>query len=78
MPEINVAPQHDILFWVDPETGELVMKVEGVTGKGCEGLLDILKDISVVSSEEHTDDWERPEPQGRSVRTRTSAKTGSY
>lgn len=77
MPELNVAPQHSIRFWIDDD-GNLVTEVEGVSGKGCEGLLDILKDISVVHSEEHTDDWDRPEPQGRSVRTRTSASTGSY
>lgn len=62
--ELVLPPNHSIHFWVD-EKGDLVAQVEGVAGHGCEGLLDILTEISVVEHEEHTPDWDKPEPQGR-------------
>lgn len=70
----DLAPNHTIHFGLDEE-GKLFATVEGISGKGCAGLLDILKQISVVEEEEHTEDWDRPEPQGRAVRGRTRQRT---
>lgn len=60
----TLPPNHSIVFYADPE-GNLVAEVNGVQGAGCEGLLDILKVLGVTSSEEHTPDHDKPEPQGR-------------
>lgn len=70
----RIPPNHSIRFWV--EDGEIVAQVEGVSGKGCEGLLDILNSVGVTTDEEWTPDHDRPEPQGRALRPRTQQRTG--
>jgi hypothetical protein len=72
-----IAQDHEIEYWVD-ESGTLHAEVQGWEGKGCDVVAQILKDIVVVESEEHTDDYDKPEPQGRTVRGRTSRSVGSY
>ena len=72
----TMPPNHSIRFWMD-KNGNLTAEVEGVHGQGCSGLLDILKDIGIVQSEENTADWDKPDHQGRSVLPRTSLRTNS-
>ena len=71
----KIPPNHSIRFWMDAD-GNLVAEVEGVHGQGCAGLLDILKDIGIVQSEEKTADWDKPDHQGRSVLPRTTLRNG--
>ena len=71
----KMPPNHSIRFWMDAD-GNLVAEVEGVHGQGCSGLLDILKDIGIVQSEENTADWDKPDHQGRSVRPPIALRSG--
>lgn len=72
---MNKIVNHDIVFSVD-EDGNLLAQIEGVQGQGCDGLLDILAELGVVTHEEHTGDWDKPEPQGRAVRPAAGLNTG--
>ena len=71
---VTLPPNHSIVFNVD-EDGNLHAEVEGVQGQGCEGLLDILKELGIVLSEEHTPDYEKPDPVVRGRTARNRAKT---
>lgn len=72
---MQVTPNHKIVFGIGQD-GELFAEVEGVQGKGCEGLLDILAELGFVTSEEHTDDYDKPEPQG--ITQAATAKIKAY
>jgi hypothetical protein len=61
-----VPPNHDIILSTD-EDGNLHAEIAGVQGQGCAGLLDILGDLGIIVSQEHTGDWNKPDPQGRST-----------
>lgn len=62
----TVPLNHSITFFVD-EDGNLVAEVNGIQGSGCDGLLDILKELGVVQSEQDTPDHDKPEPVGRAT-----------
>jgi hypothetical protein len=72
---IRMKTVHEIVFSVDEE-GNLTAQVEGIHGKGCDGLLDILDELGLVLSDEKTPDWDRPEPQGRALRPSTAVGAG--
>ena len=70
-----VPPNHEIILSTDAD-GNLHAEVAGVQGKGCEGLLDILGDLGIITAQAHTGDWDKPEPQGRAVLPTTSQHSG--
>ncbi len=69
----TLPPNHSIIFHAD-EDGNLVAEVNGVQGTGCDGLLDVLKELGLTLHEEDTPDRDKPEPQGRSQGTRKEVK----
>jgi len=70
----TLPPNHSITFHSDEE-GNLVAQINGVQGKSCEGLLDILQALGITLSEDDTPDHDRPEPVVRGRTARNRAKT---
>jgi len=68
-----LPPNHSIVFYAD-EVGNLVAEINGVQGKGCEGLLDTLQALGITLDEGDTPDYGRPEPVVRGRTSRTEAK----